>query len=177
MFITGRPGVGKTSVLIRATDLLKTEGYKIGGMISREVREQGVRVGFEIIDFHTKQKGLLAHVSQPTGPQVSKYRVNMDDLDTIGTNSIVDAVTNADVTVIDEIGGMELLSAEFRKAVGLAIRSSKPVVGAIHSTARDQFINNIRSREDVEVLNVTRENRENLHNTIVCKVIQLFKRS
>lgn len=177
MFVTGHPGIGKTSVLIRATDVLKPAGYKIGGMISREVREQGVRVGFEIIDLHTKQKGWLAHVNQPTGPQISKYRVNMNDLDAIGANSILDAAANADVIVIDEIGSMELFSAEFRKAVGLAVRSSKPVVGAIHSTARDPLINNIRSREDAEILNVTRENRESLHDIIVHKVIQLFKRS
>ena len=177
MFVTGHPGIGKTSVLMRATDVLKTEGYKIGGMISLEVREQGVRVGFEIIDFHTRQKGWLAHISQPTGPQISKYRVNMNDLDAIGANSILDAAANADVIVIDEIGRMELFSAEFKKAVGLAIGSSKPVVGTIHSTARDPLINNIKSREDVEILNVTRENRESLHNIIVYKVIQLFRRS
>jgi len=91
LFVTGRPGIGKTSVLLRAAEGLKTKGYKIGGMLSREVREKGVRIGFEIIDFYSERRGWLAHVNQPVGPRVSKYRVNLDDLDVVGAGSIRDA--------------------------------------------------------------------------------------
>ena len=36
VFLTGRPGVGKTSVLLRAVKDLRARGLRIGGMISRE---------------------------------------------------------------------------------------------------------------------------------------------
>ena len=177
IFLTGRPSVGKTSVLLRIVDILKAKGYRIGGMISREVRERGVRVGFEIVDFHTGQRGLLAHVTQSTGPQISKYRVNLGDLNVIGAGSILNATTDADIIVVDEIGPMELFSPEFRKAVDQAIKSSKPVVGTIHSRARDPLINAIKAREDAEILEVTYENREDLHNVIIDKVVQSLKKS
>lgn len=178
VFVTGRPGVGKTSVLLRAVDALKAKGYKVGGMISHEIRERGVRVGFEIVDFHTGQRGWLAHVTQPTGPQISKYRVNLSDLNVIGTSSIINAATDADmdIIVVDEIGPMELFSPEFKKAVDQAIRSSKPVVGTIHFRARDPLINTIKAREDAEILEVTCENREDLHNVIIDKVVQSLKK-
>ena len=176
VFVTGRPGVGKTSVLLRAVDALRAKGYKVGGMISREVRERGVRVGFEIVDFHTGRRGWLAHVTQPTGPQDSKYRVKLSDLDVIGTSSILNAARDADIIVVDEIGPMELFSPEFKKAVDQAIRSSKPVVGTIHFRARDPLINAIKAREDAEILEVTYENREDLHNVIIHKVVQSLEK-
>ena len=176
IFLTGRPGVGKTSVLLRAVDILKAKGYKIGGMISREVRERGVRVGFEIVDFGTGRKGLLAHVNQPTGPRVSKYRVNLSDLNTIGASSILQAVKDADIIIVDEIGPMELFSSDFREAVMRGIKSKKPMIGTIHLRARDPLINSIKTEEDAEILEVTPENRRRLHTVLVGRVLQLTQR-
>ncbi len=176
IFITGRPGIGKTSVLLRAVDVLKTRGYRVGGMISREVREGGVRVGFEIVDFETGRRGWLAHVNQPTGPQVSKYRVNLNDLNAIGASSVLNAVANADVVAVDEIGPMELFSPAFKEALTQAIGSEKPMLGTIHHRARDPLINAIRAREDAEILRVSYENRRSLHNLIINKVVQFVQK-
>ncbi|MGB9756561.1 MAG: nucleoside-triphosphatase, partial [Candidatus Bathyarchaeales archaeon] len=74
LLLTGSPGIGKTTVLLKASTALKAKGYSVGGMISREVRLCGTRVGFEILDLKSGTRGWLAHVNQPTGPQVGKYR-------------------------------------------------------------------------------------------------------
>lgn len=174
--MTGQPGIGKTSVLLRSVNGLKNRGYEIGGMISRDVREGGVRVGFEIMDFSTGQRGWLAHINQPTGPKISKYRVNLTDLDAIGVSSILDAVRNADVIIVDEIGPMELFSSAFRDAVVEAVESNKPVLGTIHFGLRNPLVNSIRKREDAEIFEVTYENRETLHNLIIDKVVQSLQK-
>ena len=175
VFITGQPGIGKTSVLLNAIELLKKRGYTVGGMISREARERGVRIGFEIIDIYTGQHGWLAHVNQPEGPQVSKYRVNLDDLKTIGANSILNAIEKTDAVVIDEIGPMELFSLAFKEAVVRALESNKPLLGTIHHKAQDTLINTIKKREDAEILEVTHENRNTLHNLIIDKILQSLR--
>lgn len=176
ILITGRPGIGKTSVFLRAVNVLKTRGYKVGGMVSREVRKSGVRVGFEIVDFETGRRGWLAHVNQPTGPQVGKYRVNLNDLNIIGASSILNAVANADVVVVDEIGPMELFSPAFKEAVAQTIRSKKPVLGTVHHRARDPLITAIKAMEDAEILEVTHENRGSIHNLIIDKVVQFLQK-
>jgi len=176
IFVTGSPGVGKTSVLLRSVNGLKNRGYEIGGMISRDVREGGVRVGFEIMDFSTGQRGWLAHINQPTGPKISKYRVNLTDLDAIGVSSILDAIGNADIVIVDEIGPMELFSSAFRDVVVQAVESDKPVLGTIHFGLRDSLVNNIKNREDAEIFEVTYENRETLHNLIIDKVVQSLQK-
>ena len=171
IFVTGPPGVGKTSVLLRSVNGLKNRGYEIGGMISREVREGGVRVGFEIMDFSTGQRGWLAHINQPTGPKISKYRVNLTDLDAIGVSSILDATRSADMIIVDEIGPMELFSSAFRDAVVQAAESDKPLLGTIHFGLRNSLVGSLKKREDAEIFEVTYENRETLHNLIIDKVI------
>ena len=67
LLLTGAPGVGKTTVLIKTVDALKAKGVSVGGMISREAREGNVRVGFEIIDLTNGKHGWLAHINQKNG--------------------------------------------------------------------------------------------------------------
>jgi len=176
IFVTGQPGVGKTSVLLRVADALKARGYNVRGMISREVREQGTRVGFEITDFHTGQKGWLAHIRQPSGPQVSKYRVNLEDLKNIGVNSILNAIKNADVIIVDEVGPMELFSQAFKDAILQAVESTVPLLGTIHFKAQNPIINAIKARNDAEILEVTYENRQNIHNLIIAKILKILQK-
>ena len=174
-FVTGSPGIGKTTFLLKTAEALEKKGYKIGGMLSREAREKGVRVGFEIIDIETKKHGWLAHVQQPDGPQIGKYRVNLADLESIGASAIRNAVVNAQIVIIDEIGPMELHSSVFKEAVTEALNSGKPVIGVIHERAKDRLIDSIRKREDTQVIQVTRGNRESLHSLLIEKVNQLLR--
>lgn len=174
-FVTGRPGIGKTSVLLRAVEELKSKDYKVGGMLSREVREKGVRIGFEIIDFHSGRRGWLAHVNQPVGPKIGKYRVNLNDLEITGVGSIRDATRNAQIIIVDEIGPMELFSQAFRDAVVEAMNSSKPLLGTIHFRPRDPLVNLIKNRDDAEITEVTHENRAHLHNILIDKTVQSLK--
>jgi nucleoside-triphosphatase len=176
MFLTGNPGVGKTTVLTKTANALKTEGYTVGGMISREVREGGTRVGFEIHDLNSGRRGWLAHVNQKSGPQIGKYHVNIENLNTIGAEAILAAVENCNVIAIDEIGPMELFSEKFKEATRKALESCKLMVAVVHWKAQDNLIREARNREDAELITVTYENREKLHEAIVEKTLKILKR-
>ena len=175
LLLTGSPGVGKTTVLLRVVESLKTKGYSVGGMISREVRSGGARVGFEVLDLSSDRRGWLAHVNQPSGPQVGKYRVNLEDLNGIGAEAIMEAVDKRDVIAIDEVGPMELFSEKFKEAVKRAVECGKVVVGVVHWKARDRLIEEVKKREDAEVIVVTIENRNKLHETIIEKAVKFLK--
>jgi nucleoside-triphosphatase len=175
LLLTGIPGVGKTTVLLRVVETLKAKGYSVGGMISREVRSGGVRVGFEILDLSNDRRGWLAHANQPSGPRVGRYRVNLEDLNTIGAEAIVKAVESCDVIAIDEIGPMELFSGKFREVVRRAVECGKVVVGVVHWKARDKLIEEVKKREDTEILEVASENRNKLHENIIGKAIEFLE--
>lgn len=174
LLLTGSPGVGKTTLLLKVVDALKAKGYRVGGMVSREVRMGGTRIGFEIIDLASGKRGWLAHVNQKTGPQVGKYCVNLADLDCVGTEAILKAIGECDVVAIDEIGPMELFSEKFRKAVQEAIESGKLVVGVVHWKARDKLVDMVKMHPDTEIFTVTFENRDKLPQKIVNKALQLL---
>jgi nucleoside-triphosphatase len=175
LLLTGSPGVGKTTVLLRVVECLKAKGYSIGGMVSREVRSREARVGFEVLDLGSGSRGWLSHVNQKVGPRVGKYRVNLEDLDNIGANAIVNAAENFDVVVIDEIGPMELFSEKFREAVRMAVECGKLVVGVVHWKARDRLIEEVKRREDAEMIAITYENRTKLHEAIVEKAVEFLE--
>lgn len=177
ILLTGNPGVGKTTVLLKVVEDLKARGCKVGGMVSCEVRSCGTRVGFEVLDLSNGRRGWLAHVNQKSGPQVGRYRVNLADLDSVGAEAIVSAVENSDIVVIDEIGPMELFSESFRKAVRKAVESRKPVLAVVHWKARDTLIDEVKRREDAETHVVTSENRESLHGVVVRKVVESLRRN
>jgi nucleoside-triphosphatase len=167
LLLTGSPGIGKTTVLLRTVEALKFKDYSVGGMVSREVRSCGMRVGFEILDLGTNRRGWLAHVNQKVGPQVGKYRVNLEDLDVVGAEAILKAVEECDVVAIDEIGPMELFSEKFRLAVKKAVESNKLVIGVVHWKAKHRLIDEVKAREDAEIYAVTYENREKIQDVIV----------
>lgn len=175
LLLTGNPSVGKTTVLMKAVSALKGKGYCVGGMLSREAREGGTRVGFEILDLSSGRRGWLAHVNQKAGPQVGKYRVNIEDLDLIGAQAIIEAVEKCDIIAIDEIGPMELFSEKFKEATRKALESRKPVLAVVHWKATDKLINEAKSREDSETFTVTQENRDKLPETIAQKTVEFLK--
>lgn len=176
LLLTGSPGVGKTSVLLRVVESLKAKGYSVGGMVSREARSGEVRVGFEISDLGGSRRGWLAHVNQHSGPQVGKYRVNLEDLNSIGAEAIMEAVQDCDVIAIDEVGPMELFSEKFKEAVKRAVECGKLVVAVVHWKAKDRLIEEVKNREDTEIIVVTYENRDNLHEAIIEKAMDCLKR-
>jgi nucleoside-triphosphatase len=171
--LTGASGTGKTTVLQKVVDDLKKRGINVGGMVSREARKSGVRVGFEVLDIVNGKQGWLSHINQNSGPQVGKYRVNLQDLDDIGVQAILEATQKSQMIVIDEIGPMELYSEKFKHAVNAAFESGKPVLAIVHAKASDPLIALIKQREDAEVFTVTGANRDELPCEPI-KTIQAF---
>jgi nucleoside-triphosphatase len=177
IFLTGPPRTGKSTVLLKVAESLRAQHYRVGGMTSREIREKGTRVGFEIRDYATGRTGWLAHIRQPTGPRVGKYRVNLDDLQSIGSVAIETALEDADIVLIDEIGPMELLSERFRKAVQKAIDGSKPVLGTIHYRVQHPLVRQVKSREDAAIVDITQESRSPIVTLVAKKVTAFLKAS
>jgi nucleoside-triphosphatase len=174
IFVTGPPGVGKTTVIKRVMEVLEAEGFRAGGIYCPEVREGGKRFGFEAVDVLSGARGLLSHILQPAGPRIGKYRVNLEDLSRIGVHALETAVENADYVVIDEVGPMELQGPSFQLAIMRALESSKPVIGILHWKLRHPIINRIKARKDVKIHSLTRENRTAMHRVLLNEVHEML---
>lgn len=162
VLLTGRPGVGKTTAITRTVRQL---AIPAAGFVTQELREDGQRVGFEIRTLDG-ERGILAHVDRPGGPRISRYGVNLGALHAVGVAAIERGIQAGHLLVIDEIGPMELLSDPFRDAVWAALESELPVLGTIMSRPHP-YADEIKAREEVQVVEITRANRDPLVDRLV----------
>ncbi|MBD3347814.1 MAG: NTPase [Candidatus Eisenbacteria bacterium] len=161
LFVTGRPGVGKTTLIEKVLERLDV---RAGGFYTREIREGGKRVGFSIVGMDG-ERGVLAHVGIESEHRVGKYGVDREDLERVGVAALESAIEEADLVVMDEIGRMELCSPLFRDAVIRALDCPGPVLGTIQDRS-NEFLDGVRSRDDVSVVRVTEENRDELADAL-----------
>ena len=151
--LTGRPGTGKTSIIKQAVAGMRS---KAGGFYTEEIRSQGVREGFRLVtlDGHS---AILAHIDIHSQYRVSKYGVDIGSLDRIGVSALYQAAEECDLVVVDEIGKMELFSANFREAVLHIIDSGKKVLGTI-MLSPNPWADAIKRQPQVNLVSVTRAN-------------------
>ena len=157
VLLTGRPGVGKTTVIMKVI-----EGFKgrAGGFYTEEMRKGNVREGFRIKTLDGRD-GILAHINHSGPFRVGRYGVDVESFDEIAIPSLERALERDELIIIDEIGKMELCSEAFREAVAAAMDSDRAVVATvpIYGLA---FVDELKRRPDVILIEITRSNRDAL---------------
>lgn len=162
ILLTGRPGVGKTTVIMKVV-----RGFRgnAGGFYTEEIREGNTREGFRIKTLDGRS-GILSRVSQAGPFRVGKYGVDVDAFDEIAVPSLERALERDELIVIDEIGKMELFSRRFRSLIQRILESQKGTLGVIHQRT-DPFTQRIRQWPTVEIWTVTEINRSSLPSLIL----------
>ena len=160
--LSGEPGTGKTTII---KEVLSKANKSAGGFYTEEIRIQGARQGFKIITLDGKN-AVLAHTSVRSPYRVSKYGVDIDSMDKVAVPALKQAIQSKDIVVLDEIGKMELFSSSFKDAVIEALESGKKVLGTI-MLAPHPWADKIKARQDVEIIKVTRLNRNEVVNQVL----------
>jgi len=139
ILVTGRPGCGKSTLILELLKSLKDKNKKIAGIITPEIREKGERKGFYIVDLASNKKEILASTQQK-GPLVSKYGVNVKGIDAI-VNEFEKSFSDANIVIIDEIGKMELYSEKFKTMLEKVFSSKKIVIATLHRNLVEEYKN------------------------------------
>ncbi|MBI4344527.1 MAG: NTPase [Euryarchaeota archaeon] len=162
VLITGRPGVGKTTLVKRLVERL---GVRPRGFYTEEIRVGGEREGFMVRTFGGRE-GTLAHVDIRSAYRVGKYGVDLKAFEEIALPELEEAVGGMELLVVDEIGKMELLSERFRSLMARALESPTPLLGVVKE-AGDGFVQAIKGRRDVKLFTLTLQNRDALLEEIL----------
>ncbi|MEM0161099.1 MAG: NTPase [Thermoplasmata archaeon] len=168
--LSGLPSIGKTTTLLKTINILESQNYKIGGIVTEEVVEDGKRVGFYLLDWTTKEKKIFAHKDFQSRYKVGKYGLDIKLLEDLGIRALEEA-KEADVIVIDELGKMESESKKFVSAVKEILDMDKNIIITVHKKSRNSLLQEIRRRDDIRILEVTQVNR----NVLPFKIVSLIK--
>jgi nucleoside-triphosphatase len=168
IFLTGAPSSGKTTIIRKVITRLQ---HPASGFYTEEERIEGKRVGFVMKTLDGK-RGYLAHQDIRSDHHIRRYGVSIENIETIAVPSI--NPRNGIIIILDEIGKMECFSDVFKEAALKALDSPNVVIGTI-TLGGDDFIRRIKEREDIEIHEVTTENRDSLPDIILEHVAGLLK--
>lgn len=168
IFLTGAPSAGKTTVIKK---VIANLGVPANGFYTEEERKDGRRIGFLMKTLDGKT-AYLAHQDIKSDFHIRRYGVSIENIETIAVPSIKPVDNN--IVILDEIGKMECFSDVFKEAAINALDSPNLVVGTI-TFGGDDFILDVKEREDIEIHEVTLDNRDLLPELILKKISNLQK--
>jgi nucleoside-triphosphatase len=162
ILVEGRPGSGKSTLAVAVAEELRSRGLTVAGFVTEEIRHGGRRVGFSIEAFGG-ERGVLAHIDPAGKPRVGRYRVDVETFERVAIRALGEPGA---VVVIDELGKMELLSAEFRSAVTEIFDGGRDVMATVH-VFRHPFTDALKARSDVKVVILDRARRDGMVADVV----------
>ncbi len=164
-FITGKPGCGKSTLIMELVKKLK----RVCGILTPEIRKGKRRIGFWIIDLKSGEKRILASTEIKHGPRVSKYKVSLQNIEEI-VEKFYQGFKNSKYVIIDEIGKMELYSNDFKNMLKTVFSSNKIVIATLHRNLVNKY------GKFGKVFHLKKENFEDVKKEIIkeiCKASNL----
>ncbi|MBI5930407.1 MAG: AAA family ATPase [Chloroflexi bacterium] len=166
ILITGKPGVGKTTIVRKVIE----QTWNMGGFYTREVQENGKRMGFEIVSLEGEVATLATKAVEirfNNQVMLGNYKVNIDSIDLLAVPAIEKAIENNQIVVIDEIGPMELFSENFRNIVMKALKNDRITVFGTIVERSNQIADTIKTHPRVTLLHVEERNREEMYKLVI----------
>eukprot|EP00293_Proteomonas_sulcata_P012326 CAMPEP_0184299560 /NCGR_PEP_ID=MMETSP1049-20130417/10148_1 /TAXON_ID=77928 /ORGANISM="Proteomonas sulcata, Strain CCMP704" /LENGTH=160 /DNA_ID=CAMNT_0026610033 /DNA_START=530 /DNA_END=1012 /DNA_ORIENTATION=+ len=141
---------------------------KMSGFITEECLDStGTRIGFDVVTLDGK-RGVLARKGGGKGPKTGQYTVDVSSFESLALHSL-DLSQDVDIFIIDEIGRMELHSDKFKAGVDCILDAKRPIFGSIAAARYGRgvpYCEDIKARDDVLTLNLTKSNRNQIANEV-----------
>jgi nucleoside-triphosphatase len=142
LLLTGRPGIGKTTVVKAVAEPL---GERAGGFYTEEIRGPGGRKGFRLLTLDGEE-AVMAHV-------------DLEAIERVGVAALRRAMEKGQIVVVDEIGKMELFCGPFKDVVLQALGGPCTVIATLMA-APNPWVQGLKAMPDATLWEVTAKNRD-----------------
>ena len=168
IFITGEPGVGKTTLVKKVVGKL---GDRAIGFWTEEVRDKktGKRKGFKVVSTDGKEK-LFASKTFTSKHLVGSYGVNVQRFEEVALPLLERALREgkSKVIVVDEIGKMELFSKRFRDLVReIAYDPKLRLLATLPIRDVHPIVKELRRLPGAVLIELKRSNREGMDEEVL----------
>ncbi len=165
IFLTGDLQVGKSTIIQKVIKELgvSTGGFRtIGGNYAPDGSSDVFLLGMEELPSPEK---IVAH----RFGSVRGNTVFPEVFDTLGPKLLN---SSASLMIMDELGFMETDAVQFQNAVFSILDGPIPVLGVVRNK-QTPFLDKVRAHPNVDVIIVTKENREEIFR----QVLEIFKKN
>jgi len=169
LLITGNPGIGKTTILVWLARALSD--HRPAGFVTHEIRENGIRQGFLLVSCSGKKR-ILAHTDIQSPVRLGKYGIDLEGFECF-LEEISLEEKEPNLVIIDEIGKMECFSTLFRELVLSLLASKRPVIATIAKRGIP-FMEMIKMRPDVKLIEITMQSRNSIRDDLLNSAIVML---
>ena len=169
IIIIGHPGSGKTILMKRLSDVFKE--FNPQGFLTVEMKEAGVITGLAVLNLNGESK-VLSHASLKLKNPIGKGKLDIKGFETFLAQTFSkDKKTG--LYFIDEIGKVECQSKKFCKLIHDLLSSERPFIASMADKGAS-FIQEIKKRDDIRLVEITPENRELLLKELTMEIRDLL---
>ena len=159
LFLTGKIGVGKSTVL---KEVLERVNISIGGYITERIIHGPIRTYVIRSLYDNVEKFTIAKINSIDWSK----EIFIDSFDTHIPLIIDNSIKNRDLIVLDELGSVENNIHIFTSKIYELLDSDRIVLGVLKDYDCE-FLNNIRERDDVVIVEITEDNRNSILDDII----------
>lgn len=129
--LTGARQAGKTTLCSRLADLAREKGWDVAGLLSLAVFKDEAKTGIVVQALRGGETRLLAAAEPAPGLTLAQGRWRFDQTAIDWGNKMLEDSLPCDLLIVDEIGPLELVSAQGWTAALPVLRSKDYRVGIV----------------------------------------------
>jgi nucleoside-triphosphatase len=163
----------RTGVISRLIPELKKSPVRAEGFYTEDIFENRKRVGYLTKTLQGESR-ILAKSGLPSELCVDRFGVDLQTVETLVVPAIETALRSADLLIMGQIGKMEIASPRFRDITRQALNSPLKIIATVPNYPL-KFLNEIRNRPDVLLVEITKENENYWPEAILKGFVPLQK--
>ncbi len=162
--VTGAVGSGKTGCIKNIVENFQQEFISVSGVYSTRIIKNDITIGYDVVNISTnKSKRFLRKNGDSFQQKIGRFYIFDEGLNA-GNNEL--QTINSQITVVDEIGRLELSEKGWYNSVEQLIKNSN---SHLILTVRDEFVSNIIEKFEIQpesIFNLYEEDCTTISKTI-----------
>ncbi|MFX1315258.1 MAG: NTPase [Promethearchaeota archaeon] len=168
VLITGPPRSGKSTLIIKLIDYFSKSKYKIQGFLTPEVRRNKNRIGFDIEDISSRERGKLSRIGDfNTNYKLGRYSIFIKEFEKIISKLEDIESKKVDLIIIDEIGKMELFSKKFQDLINKLFHSDMKIIATIGQRIQHPLKDSLLKISELVLFTLTSQNHQEIFKKII----------